>query len=279
MEQQPSFLEQIRTELNEIAKPYQQQQNQRKRRLDVIAQCIRCTEKDDFLTLDTLLKSNEVADVEQESELADCQPLFEQLREYASQQVDRYRVDFLDDLKNAADAVGLPITIDLPRFTIMKGIEGSVDFSGRLTLINDRPIKTIDPKRIISAALKLKRRLYDRPFDPQNFINSIFKTYTDLLKLENKPIGQTVPIQPFYKEYVMSLQSKVFFLDMDKVKFKGYSLDEFAVDFWRYMESNSGPVSGKYMLELRPGRNSNLWMIDPDGQRRQISGIAFQENQ
>ncbi len=98
-----------------------------------------------------------------------------------------------------------------------------MDFSKRTTTINKKVLKSIDPKRIISALLRAKRELYDRPYDPQAFIDSLRQTYGEILKKEGWAEGDSVPIQRFYFEYVMSLQSKVFFQDMDKGKFRGYS--------------------------------------------------------
>ncbi|MCI5129750.1 MAG: hypothetical protein D3907_14980, partial [Candidatus Electrothrix sp. AUS3] len=89
--------------------------------------------------------------------------------------------------------------------------------------------------------------------------------------------GHPVGIQQFYLEYVISLQSKAFFINMDKSKFRGYSLDQFSVDLWRYFAAGIGGTSNGMMLQLRPGRNNSLWLIDSDGERRQITGISFQE--
>jgi len=73
----------------------------------------------------------------------------------------------------------------------------------------------------------------------------------------------------------MSLQSRTFFQDMAKGRFKGYTLDQLAVDIWRYFQAGTGGTSEGYGLKLRPGRNNSLWLIDSDGEKRQITGISF----
>jgi hypothetical protein len=78
---------------------------------------------------------------------------------------------------------------------------------------------------------------------------------------------------------VISLQSKTFFTNMDKAKFRGYSLEQFGVDLWRYFEAGTGGASNGKKLRLDPGRNYSLWLIDSNGERRQISGISFLENE
>ena len=272
-----AFLEEVQESLSGLLRPYQQRQNQRQRMADFVRQCIRCAERDDFFQLDELLKSKMADEVQKEGGLKACKELFDQLRTYADEQVDRYRVEFIDDLRTRAEEAELPMEIDFPRFTVLKGIEGEVDFGARGTVINKKTLKSIDPRRIVAAVLKVKRQLYDRPYDPQAFIDGLHQIYKDLLKKEKGTPGHAVPMQRFYREYVLSLQSRAFFQDMDKGRFRGYSLDQFAVDIWRYFQAGTGGTSGGYALQLSSGRNNALWLIDSDGERRQITTISFQE--
>jgi hypothetical protein len=169
----------------------------------------------------------------------------------------------------------LPLAIDFPRFSVLKGIDGQVEFAERRTTLNGKPLKSIDPRRIVSEATKLKRKLYDRPFEAPAFVDGLHQTYVASLQKTGGAPGDAVPIQDFYTDYVLSLQSKVFFQNMEKGKFRGYGLDEFAVDLWRLFEAGTGGAKGGHLLQLRPGRNRALWLIDSDGERRQITAIAF----
>ena len=270
-----SFLQNTQEELNAILRPYQQELNRGQRMADFIKQCVRCAGRDDFLQLDEQLQTKMAENVEQEEPLTDCKPLFDSLREYAGEQVERYRLQFIEDLNRLAEEAGLPIEIDFPRFSVLKGIDGEINFSKRITTINKKALKSIDPRRIVTAALRVKKQLYDRPFDPQVFIDSLYKTYASIIKTEKFPPGHTVPIQQFYLEYVISRQTKTFFTNMDKTKFRGYSLDQFGVDIWRYFEAGIGGTSNGNVLQLTPGRNYSLWLIDGNGEPRQISGISF----
>lgn len=278
MKESEVFLREIYESLTEILKPYQKQQNHRQKMADAVRQSIRYTEKDNFLGMDELLKSKIISDIENEPDLSELKDIFAQLRRYTDEKVDRYRIEFIGDMITHAKDVDLHMEIDFPRFSVLKGIEGSFDFSARSTTINKKTIKSINPEKIIAAILKIKGQLYDRPFDPQNFINALHQTYSTILKRENKSFGHAVPMQRFYLEYVLSLQSKTFFQSMDKGKFRGYSVDQFAVDIWRYFHAGTGGALGKFSIQLRPGRNNALWLIDSDGERRQITTISFQEN-
>ena len=277
MADREEFLEQMQENLTAVLRPYQQQQNRRQRMADFVKQCIRCAERNDFFQLDELLKSKMARDVGEEVGLKDGAKFLDQLRTYADEQVERYRIQFIEDLEILAREAELPIEIDFPRIAVLKGIEGEVDFAQRKTTINKKALKSVDPKRIITVLRRVKQQLYDRPYDPQAFIDKLYHTYSEILKKEEQEIGHPVPMQQLYLEYVLSLQSRTFFQDMDKGKFRGYSLDQFAVDIWRYFQAGTGGTSNGYAAQLRPGRNNALWLIDSDGERRQITRISFFE--
>jgi hypothetical protein len=272
-----AFLQEMQEGLSEILRPYQKQLDQQQRIADFVNLCIRCANRDDFIQLDELLKTKMAETVESDESLGGCSEIFTRLRTYADEKVERYRIQFIEDLMARAQEAALPLDVDFPRLSSLKGIEGVVDFGKRTTAINKKTLKSIDPRRIVSALLKEKRELYDRPFDPQSFIDSIHQTYREMVKREDLPEGNSVPIQRFYFEYVMSLQSKAFLQDMAKGKFRGYSVDQFAVELWRYSQAGTGGTSEGYALQLRAGRNNSFWLIDSDGEKRQITGISFQK--
>ena len=271
------FLQESQQELKEILGPFQREVNYQQRLADFMKQCVRCVGRDDFLQLEELLSSKPAMQVEAEEALADCGPLFQRLREYAQEQVEKYRFQFNEDLTRLAQEADLPMEIDFPRFSVLKGIEGEISFSARTTTINKKVLKSIDPRRIVTQALRVKKQLYDRPFAPQTFMDGLYDIYSAICRKEDTPPGHPVPIQPLYLEYVISLQSKAFFANMDKSKFRGYSLDQFGVDLWRCFQAKIGGISKGMRMQLRPGRNNSLWLIDSDGERRQITAMSFQE--
>jgi len=265
-------------QLSAIVRPFQQELNRCQRLADFIKQCIRCAGRDDFLRLDELLNTKPATEVVQEEALAECAPILESLRADAREKVEKYRLEFIEDLTRLGNDAGLAIDIDFPRFSILKGIDGEIAFSERTTTINKKVLKSIDPRRIVAALVRLKKQLYDRPFNPREYIDGLYETYIGICKADNLTVGQPVPIQRFYLQLVISLQSKTFFTNMDKTKFRGYSLEQFSVDLWRYFESGIGGTSDGKLLDLNPGRNFSLWLLDGVGERRQISSISFKED-
>ena len=268
-------IEEAQNQLKEIVKPFQQELSRQQKRLDLIKKCIQCTEKNDFFQLDELLKSKQAIDVLADSTLSSCAPIFSQLQKYADQQIEQYTSEFKSGLIQAAEKVGLPMEVDLPRFFVLKGIEGEVSFATRRTRLNDLMIKSFDPKRIVSMAMNLKRKLYDTAFDPQLFIDSLFLCYQEIVSKEKLKIGDAVPIYQLYTGYVWSLQSKAFLQNMDKGKFKGYSVEQLAVDFWRFFTSTASKTEKGYSIRLAAGRNNSIWLIDQLGEKRQISHASF----
>jgi hypothetical protein len=269
------FLQENQIELNEIIKPFQKELNRRQKLADFLKQCMRSAGRNDFLRLDELLNTKLADQAVAEESLNGCETIFTRLREYSKTEVDKYRIEFISDLSRLGEEAGLTINIDFPRISILKGIEGEINFAERTTTINKKVLKSIDPRRIITALTKLKKQLYDRPFEPRSYIDGIYETYAKLCKKRNVTLGQPVPIQEFYLEYVISLQSKAFFTNMDKGKFKGYSLEQFAIDLWRYFDSGIGGTSAGLRLKISPGRNYALWLLDSTGERQQISTISF----
>jgi hypothetical protein len=275
MEQPESKTKCLKDQLQEIIDPYQQEQSRRQKKSDFLAKCVRCIEKDDFFQLDELLRSKQANDILEDSNLKLCDCIFKQLREFAETQIDNYRVQFKDTLLQLAQEVGLPMKVDFPRFSVLKGIEGSFDFSTRSTTINQMTIKSMDPKRIVSIAVKLKRSLYDTPFEPQPFIDSLLQCYKEILKKEGRGMGDAVPIHQLYVDYVWSLQNKTFFQNMEKGKFKGCSIEQFAVHLWRFFESDLSTAEGGYRIRLNSGRGKSFWLIDQEGEKRQITHALF----
>lgn len=274
-----SFLQEKQDQLNEIVRPFQKKLNSRQRLADFLKQCVRCASRDDFLQLDELLTSKMAENVVEEEALAECKPLLDNLRQDAQEKVEKYRLQFIEDLVRLGEEAGLDITIDFPRFSILKGIDGEIAFANRTTTINKKVLKSIDPRRIVTALSKLKKQLYDRPFDPAKYVETLYATYAGICKKDAIAAGAPVPIQRFYLEYVISLQSKTFFTNMEKGKFRGYSLEQFSVDVWRCFAAGITETANGMGFKLTSSRNYSLWLLDSTGEQQQISAITFQEGE
>lgn len=276
MTEQTTFLDSVQEKLKEIVQPFQKELNQQQRKADFIQQCILLAGRNDFLRLDEQLKTKIASEIIEDQALEGCAATFDDLRAYASEQVESYRFEFIEDLTRICKEADLEISIDSNKFSALKGINGEFDFATRTTTINKKVLKSIDPRRIVTAILQQKRLLYDSPYDPQKFIDGLYETYKELLKQNNGNIGDKLPVQDFYIAHVIAMQSKPFLINMDKARFKGYTLDQFSVDLWRYYESATVGTSDGYRLNLTGGRNKALWLLDSNGETKQMSSISFE---
>jgi hypothetical protein len=274
-----AYLQEKQEQLKIVLTPYQKELNRGQKMAEFLKQCVNCASRDDFLRLDELLNSRMAKTLVEEEALAECGPLLDSLREDARGKVKRYRLEFVEDLISRGEEAGLEITIDFPHFAILKGIDGEIAFADRSTTINNKVMKSIDPRRIVAALGRLKKQLYDNPFEPQKYVESLFAVYAKMCKNDNLPMGTSVPIRDFYLEYVIASQSKVFFSNMEKGKFRGYSLEQFSVDVWRCFEADCTTTSKGMNFRFSPGRNHSLWLLDSTGEKQQISAISFQESE
>jgi hypothetical protein len=270
------FLQAQQTELNDMLRPYQRELNRQQRLADFINRCIRSAGRDDFFQLYELLNSRAAADVENETGYEGAHEVFARLRNDASKKVERYQVQFLEDFRQLVQDADLPLEDDFPRLRLLKGIELEVKFQEKHTELNGKVLKTVDPERIMRAVTQLKRRLYDRPFDPQGFIDGLFAAYKTVNQAEGRQIGDPAPTPAVYLAYTLSLQPRSFFQDMAKGRFREYDADQFAVDCWRYFSSDVSSTADGYMLRLSSGRGNALWLIDQEGEKRRITSVSFQ---
>ena len=273
------FLQAQQARLTDMLRPYQREVNRRQGIADFVNRCLRSASRDDFFQLYELLNSRTAGEIEAEPGWENVKEVFDQLRADATQKVERYQLRFLEDFSRLVQEAGLPLENDFPRLRLLKGIELEVVFAEKHTLLNGKPLKTVDPSRLMRAVVALQRHLYDRPFDPQSFIDGLFTVYQKVNQAVGSSDEAVAPMQTLYVEYTLSLQSRSFFQDMAKGKFRGYDADQFAVDFWRYFSSDVSATSDGCVLRLSPGRNNALWLIDASGERRRISGLSFQRGE
>src|SRR5262249_14882418 len=133
--------------LAEMLRPYQRDLNRRQRLADFVATCIRSAERDDFFQLYELLHSRMCSDVDAEPGYEEARETFARLRTDATHKVERSQVNFLKDFTRLVQDAGLPLDNDFPRLRLLQGIELEVRFTEKRTLLNGRPLKTVDPQR------------------------------------------------------------------------------------------------------------------------------------
>ncbi len=74
--------------------------------------------------MDELLKSKQAGYILEDNNFKECAPIFANLQVFADKQINNYRLEFKDGLLQTEEKAGLTITLDLPQFSILKGIDG-----------------------------------------------------------------------------------------------------------------------------------------------------------
>jgi hypothetical protein len=272
-----TFLQEQQDQMNGMLRPYQSELRRRERLADFVNKCIRSAGRDDFFQLDELLDSRVAADVEAEPGYEDIREVFERLREDTARQIDRYRVQFLEDFTRLVEEAELPLENNFPRLTLLKGMELEIKFNEKQAMLNSKALKTVDPQRIMRAVLQLKRHLYDRPFNPQDFIDRLYAACQQVVKTDGGSIGGGVSLPLVYREYTWSLQAQGFFQNMAKGRFREYDADQFAVDFWRYFSSDVASTTEGHVPRLSTGRSAGMWVVDQLGEKRRYSLLSFHD--
>jgi len=263
--------------LKEAIKPFRTEWKRREKLSTFVDQCARSASRGDFFSLSELVGSRQAAAVREEAELEAVAEALDGLSVAANAAIDRYRLQFIEDLVAQSTAAGLALRMDFPRFTTRPGIEGTVDFAARKVVINGNTLKSVDPKRIVGALARVEKDLYGRPFDPAAFVEELYGVYCSMISEGGARMGENVSIVDFYLKLVLSRQSRQFFVDLKTRGFRGYGVDELAVDLWRYTQQGSGRTASGHALRVAPGRGRTLWLLDGEGERRQLSSIAFEE--
>jgi len=272
-----TFLQEQQDHMNEMLRPYQSELRRRERLADFVNKCIRSAGRDDFFQLDELLSSRMAEDVECEAGYEGIREVFERLRQDTARKVDHYRVQFLEDFRRLVEEAELPLENHFPRLTLLKGMDLEIKFNEKQAVLNGQVLKTINPQRIMRAVLQLKRRLYDRPFNPQEFIDRLYAACEQVVKTEGGSIAGGASLPLVYREYTWSLQAQSFFQNMAKGRFREYDADQFAVDFWRYFSSDVASTSEGHVPRLSTGRSAGMWVVDQLGEKRRYSLLSFHD--
>ncbi len=124
--------------------------------------------------------------------------------------------------------------------------------SNRQRLVGD-----ISPKRVAATIQQEYRRLFDRPFEPAQFIEELFLAYRQALVAEGtaRSIGSPVSLFTVHRFVVFLRQPPKLFQAGDRTQFVPYPLDEFAVDLGKLLASGCIRFDRHY-LKLHPVRDA-----------------------
>ncbi len=146
-----------------------------------------------------------------------------------------------------------------PEYRINNVLDLRLDERKNRAIINTSFCReTVNEISVPTVAEKVReqlRRLFDRPFDPQAFLDQLYKAYRLALVQEGKPSGEVVNIFTAHKFAVCLRQSAKVFTDASARHFQPYLPDEFAIDLGKLLQSGITQTPQGYQLKLHPVRN------------------------
>ena len=207
------------------------------------------------------------------------------LRQNAKEQIYHYG----KLLQNALQEDGCIVEGHFPEYQINKVIKVKIDEQRCRACIGTR-FNTINLSGDISVASvaeavrKEVQRLFQRPFDAREFLQTLWDAYLLALTHEKKAqrIGENASIFTVHKFVVWLKQKDTAFADPSGKKFVPYLPDEFAVDIGKLLAEGVTQTQQGYRLHLSPVRNPKeaLFIVNFKTDVRQNYGLlSFRSDQ
>jgi len=180
------------------------------------------------------------------------------LRQKAEEQI----LHYVTLLREALQADGCIVEGRFPEYWINKVIKVDIDERRRRARIGTRFHAItlqgdISVAAVAEAAHKEVQRLFQRPFDACEFLQTLWDAYLLALTHEKKTqrIGEYASIFTVHKFVFLLKQNDAAFTDASGKKFAPYLPDEFAVDIGKLLAEGVTQTQQGYRLHLVPVRN------------------------
>ncbi len=138
------------------------------------------------------------------------------------------------------------------------------------TFARSKRIKSTDPTKIAHELKTEVTRLFERPFEPRAFLNSLFIAYQKLYTESKK----TILLKDVHRIFWLEKQKDDFFESSEPRKMVLYPLDEFSVDLGRLMESRFQSLENGYVCRISLG-SGGVNIYGKDGNFNSYKFIEF----
>lgn len=206
------------------------------------------------------------------------------LKDKANEQINHYR----DLLAQALEDDGCTVEGHFPEYYVNKIIKVQIDerrYQAKIdTSFHKETVKDdISVVTVAEAVRKEIKRLFGRPFDAKEFLQTLWRAYLLALSSENKPnqVGKNVRILSVHKFVVMLKQKDAAFTDLTGKKFTPYLPDEFAVDIGKLLAEGVTQTSQGYHLHLTTIRNPREALVIVNwatGVKQNCGLLSFQKS-
>jgi len=169
------------------------------------------------------------------------QESFNALQSHVDQKYQRYISKYTAQIRNWCEANNLSLTGEFPEYTIDGLLDLKIDQNENIAYINKKSKKNISIHNIGDIILQEHKALWKRPYNAEEFFNTLRKAYNAVCTQKKIPVGEYAPIRDVFRT-------------MPKTK-KKYTLPNFSADISRLLESGLFD-DGTHVFELGPIRDS-----------------------
>ena len=175
----------------------------------------------------------------------DYQPLIQQLKAIADENLAELEFTFARDLREAFAEKGITLggssasELIADLFVIKVDMRRKqVDMTFSRQPVSDKKIK-LDVEQVVSNYERAKKDICERNIDLNVLSGELFEAYNRVLKLSDKPMGTRTIIVDCYRELIMVRQPASFRKTPSKQKFLDYPKTHFAFDMMQLRRSKN----------------------------------------
>ncbi len=173
------------------------------------------------------------------------QPLIQQLKEIADENLAELEFTFARDLREAFGEKGITLggssasELIADLFVIKVEMRRKqVDMTFSRQPVTDKKIK-LNVEQVAAAYERARKEICERNVDLNSLLGELFEAYHRVLKLTDKPMGTRTIIVDCYRELIMVRQPASFRKTPSKQKFLDYPKTHFAFDMMQLRRSQN----------------------------------------
>lgn len=204
--------------------------------------------------------------------------LYEQLKRAFDINVAHLRLEFDKTFLEVCKQIGLNDVKgnSMDGFRIRGIIGVKINFTKSLseisTFILSKKFNSLDPHKIAEKVKEEVSRLFERPFFPEDLLQSLYQAYLDI----RKESSSVVLLKEVYRLVWLKKQKQEFLETANFSKMLPYTLDQFSIDLGRLIESKTRKTNTGYECVLSLGAGG-INIYTPDGNFNSYKFLEFRK--
>lgn len=212
--------------------------------------------------------------------LSSAEGIYDSLRQWSATESERLRAVFEPRLRTLCEKQSYRLDGRYPSYVVEGFLLVRVKDGDRKTEVGNRSVPSLLVDAIAPAIREQVTEERSRKFDRTQFIELLFQAYDRCALLQKASLGEPMPVRKVYQELVLLQQPVGFLKSAKKALFKEYTVEHFARDLGRLLETSPCRTSGGKLLSDRPTSFSQDGIpISQNGQARIVGKIVFSNEQ